>query len=324
MKKFLSFLFFISCSFLIFSQQTNVFTGISLIKIEQSLADTKFIIGENVQPITDDRNIQTFYINAFETSYIIWYSIKKKAELELEYTFQNPGQEGSTGKRGKTPTEEAKWQPVTTINWRDAIVWCNALSELEGRTPCYTYKDTILRDSTNAAQIDLCVCNYQADGYRLPTETEWEYAARKTGISFQPGNLISGASTKSENNNHDIIEGDYCWNELNSSETANIGTAGSLFGAKNTPGSGNPNKMGLFDMSGNVLEFCNDWYEEYYKQNAVVDNSFYDGPEYGSARVVRGGSWSPFASYCYCGDRYAFDPDESYNYMGFRLCTNKE
>ncbi|OJF76751.1 MAG: hypothetical protein BKP49_05350 [Treponema sp. CETP13] len=324
MKKFLSFLLCIGCSFFIFSQQTKDFTGISLIKIEHLSNDAKFIIGENVQSITDEREIQPFYMNAFETSYIVWYNIRTEAEKTLSYTFQNPGQEGSKGKRGKPPTEEAQWQPVTTINWRDAIVWCNALSELEGRTPCYTYNEIVLRDSTNAAQIDLCTCNYQANGYRLPTETEWEYAARKNGALFQPGNVVSGVMAESNDTNSNNLENDYCWNDENSTGTANIGTTGSLFGAKSSPGSGNPNKMGLFDMSGNVLEFCNDWYEEYYKQNAFADNIYYDGPKYGSARIVRGGSWSPFASYCYCGDRYAFDPDESYNYMGFRFCTTKE
>ncbi len=75
MKKFLSFLLCIGCSFFIFSQQTKDFTGISLIKIEHLSNDAKFIIGENVQSITDEREIQPFYMNAFETSYIVWYNI---------------------------------------------------------------------------------------------------------------------------------------------------------------------------------------------------------------------------------------------------------
>ena len=302
------------------------FTGISLVYIPGTDTSGAYNIGENVQSITDKREVLPFYINAYETCYQLWYTTRLQAETEFGYIFQNPGQEGAGGRRGRAPTDKSKYKPVTTINWRDAIVWCNALSEIEGREPCYTYKDTVLRDSTNAASIDLCKCNYKANGYRLPTETEWEYAARKTSEGFQNGNLVSGAVDDLGMSDFDAPEVDYCWNEINSSGTANVGTSGSIFGAKSEPGSGKANAMGLFDMSGNVLEFCNDWYEPYYS-SVILDNNttsyYYDGPEYGSNRVARGGSWSIFAAYCYCGDRYAFDPDEAYNYTGFRFCRTE-
>jgi formylglycine-generating enzyme required for sulfatase activity len=352
MKKILLVLQFLSISFIISAQELQInsldstietkinsitpqavkntvpFTGLSLVYIPDTKTSGAYNIGENVQSITDKRDVLSFYINAYETCYQLWYTTRLQAETEFGYTFQNPGQEGAGGRRGHTPTDKSKYQPVTTINWRDAIVWCNALSEIEGREPCYTYENTVLRDSTNASSIDLCVCNYKANGYRLPTETEWEYAARKTSVGFQRGDLVSGAVDSLGMSDNNAPEINYCWNETNSSRTANVGTTGSIFGAASEPGSGKANAMGLFDMSGNVLEFCNDWYEEYYSSALLADDTksseYYDGPKYGSSRVARGGSWSIFACYCYCGDRYAFDPDEAYNYTGFRFCTSSK
>ena len=85
-------------------------------------------------------------------------------------------------------------------------------------------------------------------------------------------------------------------------------------------GSGRANGAGLFDMSGNVLEYCWDWFADYSQPFDIRDR--YTGPEFGYERVSRGGSWSPYASFIYAGDRYAFDPDIAFNYMGFRICRS--
>jgi formylglycine-generating enzyme required for sulfatase activity len=73
-------------------------------------------------------------------------------------------------------------------------------------------------------------------------------------------------------------------------------------------------------MSGNVLEYCWDWFADYSQPFDIRDR--YTGPEFGYERVSRGGSWSPYASFIYAGDRYAFDPDIAFNYMGFRICRS--
>ncbi|MBP7479953.1 MAG: SUMF1/EgtB/PvdO family nonheme iron enzyme, partial [Spirochaetaceae bacterium] len=83
-------------------------------------------------------------------------------------------------------------------------------------------------------------------------------------------------------------------------------------------GTGRPNGIGLFDMSGNVLEYCWDWFADYVQKDNRRERL--TGPVFGFERVSRGGSWSPYASFILCGDRYSFDPGEAYNYMGFRVC----
>jgi formylglycine-generating enzyme required for sulfatase activity len=151
-----------------------------------------------------------------------------------------------------------------------------------------------------------------ADGYRLPTEAEWEYAARKTSKGFQRGDSVSGVTggLKAEN---------LAWYDANSTGTHVIGTAGNAF-TDAVPGTGNANAAGIFDMSGNVLEYCWDWYADYTAGSAENTGS---GPAFGDERVSRGGSWSAYAGFVYAGDRYSFDPNEAYDYMGFRIVTSR-
>lgn len=277
-----------------------------------------FTIGEKSQSYTAKRTVSSFAINRYETPYSLWFKIRKQAE-RMGYHFQNPGQEGSEGRRGKIPTQKGNGQPVTMINWYDAIVWCNAYSEINGLTPCYSYKNEVLRDSTNTAQCDLAKCDWTANGYRLPTEAEWEYAARFTDEGLQSGGTASGDLSKLAPNDEETNR--YAWYFMNANATRAVGTSGNLFNedAPPAPSTGYCNSAGLFDMSGNVMEFCWDWYGDYKTQNEGETAS---GPAMGTSRVCRGGSFSMYTMFIYCGDRYNYDPNEFYNYMGFRIAQS--
>ncbi len=173
--------------------------------------------------------------------------------------------------------------PVICVSWFDAVHYCNWRSKKEGLTPVYT----ISRVSVSA--------NWNADGYRLPTEAEWEYAARSGGKLEK----YAGAGSESQV--------DECaWHDENS-------------GSSTHPvGQKRPNGLGLFDMSGNVLEWVWDRYGEY-PSNAMTDPR---GPEQGSTRILRGGSHSDNFSFTRAILRASYrgfeDPSRFYFTIGFR------
>ncbi len=298
-----------------------VFSSFDMVRLGPDTAHGEqysvYTIGEGNQSYTATIWITPFELNRTETTYEFWQKIRVQAE-KRGYVFASKGQEGSEGKYGAAPTESGKFQPVTKISWYDAVVWCNALSEISGLQPAYTFNGKVLRDSTDSLSLDQCVCDFEGEGYRLPTEAEWEFAARKTKAGFQSGALFSGQVDITGRKDPSFPEDELAWTASNTDRTHLVGTAGTPFtpDAPPAPGSGNPNGSGLFDMSGNVLEFCWDWMASYIELPAGSRST---GPEFGSQRISRGGSCSKYTPFAYAGDRYSFDPNENYDYMGFRI-----
>jgi formylglycine-generating enzyme required for sulfatase activity len=153
-------------------------------------------------------------------------------------------------------------KPVERVRWRDAKQYCNERSLLEGLTPCYNEK---------TADWD---CDYSANGYRLPTEAEWEYACR----AGTEGPYDFGAPDKLRQ---------YAW------------FAGNADRQTHPVGQKKPNRWGLYDMYGNVSEWCEDVYDPaYYKQSPAADPPGPPNPGKDVRRVIRGGSWKSSPDMC--------------------------
>ena len=247
--------------------------------------------------------ISAFKMGKYEVTYDLWYMVKTWA-LSNGYSFANAGMEGYDGVRlsGAAPTA-AKYQPVTTVSWRDVIVWCNAYSEKSGFTPCYTYASAVIKDSTNGLACDAAVCDWTQTGYRLPSEGEWQYAASyKDGSSWQPYNYASGATADYTDA---AATGLVAW------YTTNSGSVTHDDGGKNA------NMLGIYDMSGNVLEWCWDRDKTY-----PGTSTNYRGPSTGSSRVIRGGYFDCGVSPLQVGYRYYYFPSGPYRAIGFRLARS--
>ncbi len=193
--------------------------------------------------------------------------------------------------------------PVYYVSWFNAIEYCNRRSLNDGLLPCYSYSSYGTNvdswpagwNTIGANHVNIN-CNWAANGYRLPTEMEWMYAAR--------GGLSTHNYTYSGSSNIDVV----AWYSINSGSTVH------------TVGTKTANELGIYDMSGNVWEFVWDIYNSYPYGNQTD----YHGPSSGSYRCLRGGGWNVTNIQCGVSYREMFEPQANHYSTGFRVVRKAE
>ena len=249
--------------------------------------------------------VSGFYMDQYEVTKARWDEVAQWA-TNHGYSFLQAG-------RGK-----ASNHPAQTMTWYDAVKWCNARSELEGRTPAY-YTDEAQRTVYRTGSIDLENGWVKWDaGYRLPTEAEWEKAARG-GASGHRFPWADADTLTHSRANYDSywLEGHPAYPYDLNPTSGNHPTFDDGVAPFTSPvGFFAPNGYGLYDLAGNVSEWCWDWYDpSYYGYSSASDPR---GPTSLFSRVHRGGGFSSFAIYCRIANRDFDWPDERRGSLGFR------
>ncbi len=239
---------------------TSEVTPPSMIKVSGGSFQMGSIDGKDDEQPVHKVTVSSFWIGKHEVTQAEWYEVM--------------GSNPSSWKGDNLPVEQ--------VSWYDAVDYCNQRSKKEGLTPCYSGSGESI------------TCNWNANGYRLPTEAEWEFAAR--GGVMSKGYIYSGSN--------DL--GSVAWFNGNSGyQTHSVGGKSA-------------NELGIQDMSGNVWEWCWDWYDEgYYAKTPGSDPT---GAGSGSYRVLRGGSWDYYGgNYCRVAIRGGNGPDNRNDDYGLRL-----
>jgi formylglycine-generating enzyme required for sulfatase activity len=243
----------------------------------------RFLTGEEDELPVRNVHVASFYLSRYETTF-------EEFDQFVEETWcRRPDDHGFGRER----------HPVICVSWYDAILFCNWRSQKEGLTPCYSI-DKLKKDPNNLGDADglkwTVKWDKTANGYRLPTEAEWEYAARggkkMRNYIGAGGNLVDTVG----------------WHLAN----AKIGTR--------DVGLKKPNELYFFDMSGNVGEWCWDWYAPNY---TGLENDNPIGPTSGSRKVVRGGGWDDLPTELRVSARRGEIPDRvDLRSVGFRMARS--
>ncbi len=252
--------------------QENVIND-GMIFVEGGTFQMGFNKGDFFEKPVHQVTLGSFYISPYEVTQGLWQQVMRK-NISHQRAMKNPP--------GRIKGEGYSY-PIYYVSWYDAVEFCNELSRLNGLEPCYSGEGENIR------------CNFEANGYRLPTEAEWEYAAR--------GGIRSGGNQYAGSRFIDKI----AWYQNNSSVRTN--EVGLL----------DPNELGLYDMSGNVNEWVWDSFC-LYKALSAVDPVVSDCMDY---RVYRGGSWSHSAEYSRVTYRMGDVPETRLNNLGFRIARSR-
>jgi len=227
-----------------------------LVSLLKTTHDTMIEIPGGEIGLRDDRIKQKWTVE-------IQPFLLSKYLVTQDFYFKITGESPGTFNGGK--------RPVETVSWRDAVSFCNAVSDLAGLKPCYSFSD-------DCEEISFDV---KSDGFRLPTEAEWEFACKAGTTIIRYGKIDEIA-----------------WYKGNSE------------GKTNDVGTKKPNAWGLYDMLGNVWEWCSD---------------IYDGKDFGSYRIFRGGGWNDEERGCLATNRRKSHPTSfKIDDLGFRIARNSK